>query len=114
MHFEGSSQFRTLFGAFITLIVYVLILINALNIVTDFVNQDNQTEINRRVDAKLSELGPFSLVENDLTLVYWPIDPKVGQLKLYQYTEDFSVPYEQRLKPIPLGDCEAHRSSVES
>ena len=75
MHFEGSSQFRTLFGASITLFVYVLILINALNIVSDFVNHANQIEINRRVDAKLDELGPFSLVENDLTLLYYPIDP---------------------------------------
>ena len=75
MNFEGSSQFKTLLGASITLLVYVLILINALNIVSDFVNQANQTEINRRIDAKLDELGSFSLVENDLTLIHLPIDP---------------------------------------
>ncbi len=51
MHFEGKAQYRTIFGAFVTLFVYVLILINALNIVSDFVNQANQTEVNRRVDA---------------------------------------------------------------
>lgn len=41
MHFEGSSSFKTIFGALVSLIVYILILINALNITADFFNNGN-------------------------------------------------------------------------
>ncbi len=78
MHFERSSKFRTLFGAFITLVVYILILINTLNILGDFFNHTNQTEINRRIDAKLNEIGPYSLVDSDLLLAFKQIDPRLG------------------------------------
>ena len=111
MHFEGRSQFQTLCGASVSLLVYVLILINALNIFSDFVNHENYKEINRRVDAKLDQIGPQSLVDNDFLLIYYPIlDPRLGQLQFYQYTEK----NQQNLVPITLGDCKAHKSIIES
>ena len=41
MHFKGSSTFKTLFGAMVSLIVYALILINAANIAIDFFDNGN-------------------------------------------------------------------------
>ncbi len=38
MHFEGSSQYKTIFGACVTLFVYVLVIINTMNIVSDYVS----------------------------------------------------------------------------
>ena len=37
MHYEGESTFNTVYGAIITIAVYALILVNTLNIGTDFI-----------------------------------------------------------------------------
>ncbi len=114
MHFEGSSQFRTLFGASVTLVVYILILINTLNILSDFLNNENQTEINRRVDAKFDELGPYSIVDSDFLIAYMPIDPSVGQLRLYQESTDYSLKSKKRRELLTFESCEAHRTIFET
>ena len=57
LHFEGQSSFQTVFGAIVTILVYSLILVNTLNIVMDFINNDNQQEISRTTLESISELG---------------------------------------------------------
>ena len=42
MHFEGQAQYKTVFGGVVTLVIYVMITINAFNICTDFVLNDNR------------------------------------------------------------------------
>ena len=41
MHYEGSTRYTTGFGGFITIVYYILIAINAVNICTDFLNNEN-------------------------------------------------------------------------
>ena len=53
LHYAGDTQFRTALGGCASLILYVLMLINTFNIVSDFINDDNQKEVNRLVSADL-------------------------------------------------------------
>ena len=66
MHYQGSSSFKTYFGAIITCIFYIMVLVNSLNLLTDYFNSGNQTEINRRVNIDINELGELDLNENML------------------------------------------------
>ena len=38
MHYQGSPVYNTFFGSLVTVLTYILILINALSISSDFVN----------------------------------------------------------------------------
>ena len=64
MHYQGSSSFKTYFGAVISCIFYVLICVNSLNLLDDYFNSGNQTEINRRVNVDINELGEVNLDDN--------------------------------------------------
>ncbi len=68
LNYEGSSSYKTLFGSCISIIAYILILINASNILIDFVNNDNQKEVNRRVDAKIEDLGAWNVQDSMLII----------------------------------------------
>ena len=57
VHYQGSSQYKTLFGSLISVLTYVLIIINALGILSDFINNDNQTEITRKLNVNVPDLG---------------------------------------------------------
>lgn len=94
--------------------VYILILINSLNILSDFLNNENQTEINRIVDAKFEELGPYSIVDSDFIIAYIPIDPSVGQLRLYQESTDYTQESKKRRELLTFGSCETHRTIFDS
>ena len=41
LHYQGDSDFKTVFGALVTVMVYTLIMINAVTICLDYVNNDN-------------------------------------------------------------------------
>ena len=41
MHYEGEETAQTLCGSLFTLAVYIIILINTINISMDFINDDN-------------------------------------------------------------------------
>ena len=64
VNYEGSDHFRTKLGAVVTLITYVLILINALNIGTQFVNDDNQKEIYRPLQIDLNTFPMQNMEES--------------------------------------------------
>ena len=63
LHYAGSTKFRTALGGCASVILYVLVLINAFNIVSDFINDENQKEVNRLVSADLKELGQLALAD---------------------------------------------------
>ena len=68
LNYEGSSSYKTLFGSCSSIFVYILILINASNILMDFMNNDNQKEVNRRVDAKIEDLGAWNVQDSMLIM----------------------------------------------
>ena len=41
MHYEGRTEYNTGFGGCLSIIVYVLILVNAINIGSDFIYDEN-------------------------------------------------------------------------
>ena len=53
MHYQGSATYQTLFGSLVTVLTYVLILINLVTIFSAFINNDNQTEVIRRINIDL-------------------------------------------------------------
>lgn len=57
MHYQGNSVYKTLFGSLVSVLTYVLILINALGICSDFINNDNQTEVTRKINVNVAGLG---------------------------------------------------------
>ena len=51
-------------GGCITILVYVLIAINSVKILTDFINDSNQTEINRILYEDITQQGEVNLYDN--------------------------------------------------
>jgi hypothetical protein len=66
------------------------------------------------LDIDLNEIGPQSLLDNDLKFSYIPIDPRVGQVKFYQTINDLTKETSFQKVPLALGDCEAERPIIES
>ena len=64
MHYKGDSVFTTGFGGFVSLLIYVLIIINSINVMSDFINNENQREIYRVLQEDFDKLGEQNLVEN--------------------------------------------------
>ena len=44
VHYKGDDAYRTKFGGMLSLITYVLVFIQTLNLITDFVEHSAQTE----------------------------------------------------------------------
>ena len=44
VHYKGEDAYKTKFGGLLTLITYVLVFIQTLNLITDFVEHSAQTE----------------------------------------------------------------------
>ena len=41
MHYQGGSVYNTLFGALISVVAYSLILVNAVSVFGDYINNEN-------------------------------------------------------------------------
>ena len=57
MHYKGNPEFSTGFGGFVSLLAYVLIIINSIQVISDFVNNENQREIYRIIQEDFNKLG---------------------------------------------------------
>ena len=64
MHYQGHTSYGTTLGGCITILVYVLIAINSVKILTDFINDSNQTEINRILYEDITQQGEVNLYDN--------------------------------------------------
>ena len=64
LNYEGSDKFKTKLGAVVTIMTYVLILINTLKIVSEFVNDENQREIYRPLQVDLSTFPMQNMEES--------------------------------------------------
>ena len=64
LHYKGDTFYKTSFGGCITIIIYVLVAINAVKIFSDFINDENEREVNRVISANLKELGDFNIEDN--------------------------------------------------
>ena len=86
MHFDGRTSFQTVFGAFITVIVYTLILINTLNIGMDFINNGNQKEISRTSIENYADIGQKYITEHQFEILLNDIfrpKPSLGKFKFF-------------------------------
>ena len=86
MHFDGRTSYQTVFGAFITVIVYTLILINTLNIGLDFINNGNQKEISRTSIENYADIGQKYITENQFEIIIGERrnpKPSLGKLKFF-------------------------------
>ena len=89
MHYEGSSRYTTGFGGFITIVYYVLCAVNAVNICTDFMNNENQTEISRTISENMSKLGEQSFVERNFTVAVYDFQaPEFGRYEFFAEITD--------------------------
>ena len=57
MHYQGNSIYKTMFGTLVSVLTYVLILINALGVFSDFINNDANTEVTRNIYVDVQGLG---------------------------------------------------------
>jgi len=86
MNYKGETKFKTSCGAIATLIVYVLIFINTMNISLDFVNNENQKEISRRLKDDVKKLDQQNLQEMDFNIGLYNfinVPKEVGEFKFY-------------------------------
>ena len=80
LHYKGKPTFTTGFGGCVTLLVYVLIAINTINICEDFLNNDNQREIYRVINEDFSKLGEHKLIESGFECIVGDLwGPKFGR-----------------------------------
>ena len=93
MHYKGKPEYRTLLGSLVTIATYTLVLINALSIAGDYVTNNNQTEIYRKLNVNLREQGEQVLADlmTSISWLNW-IDPRLGHLKVSKVFSDFGNP----------------------
>lgn len=93
MHYRGSADFQTKLGSLVTIATYTLILINALSILGDYVTNDNQTEIYRRLKVNLREQSERNLADNLVSLSWLGFgNPRVGRFKVSKVFSEFQDP----------------------
>lgn len=82
MHYQGTSVYRTLFGSLVSTLTYILILINALSISRDFISNENQTEVSRKINVDVESLGEQLFMENQMSIGWInAIPPEIGRVK---------------------------------
>lgn len=67
--YRGEDAFRTKFGGLLTVATYVLILIQMVNLLTDFLEHTAQTERFTSVKVDLNNHGPVNLFDNLFKIV---------------------------------------------
>ena len=76
VHYRGEDTYKTKLGGLLSLATYVLVLIQTINLVTDFVNHTAQTENFVRIKQDLIDQGEFNL--NDLQFQLLIVDTVKG------------------------------------
>ena len=76
-------------GGCISIFVYTLIAINAVNICSDFINNENQQEVYRVVSEDLKDLGSKYLAENNfhIAVANW-FRPEDGRMAFFTHEGD--------------------------
>ena len=86
----GDRHFKTIFGSFMTITVYTLILINSITIGLAYLNNENQIEINRVISQEPESLGPMNFYDNGLDIaIFHSIPPEIGHLRISKTWIDF-------------------------
>ena len=68
VHYRGEDAYKTKFGGLLSLATYVLVMIQTLNLVTDFVDHSAQTENFVRIKQDLVDQGEFNLHDHQLQI----------------------------------------------
>ena len=114
MHYQGSSTYRTLIGAIVTVCSYSLILINSLSIFGDFISNGNQTEISRKINVNVDDLGE-RVLQDSMIGISWLnfLNQSVGRLQVSQVFVDFTTPSGYRFEEIQVeNECKEFKASL--
>ena len=68
VNYRGSDVFRTKIGALLSLVTYLLILFNLVNLVQSFIDGSRQNESQRTEKFDLFRADPYPLKEYDVQL----------------------------------------------
>ena len=92
MHYMGDRHFKTIFGSFMTITVYTLILINSITIGLAYRNNENQIEINRVISLQPESLGPMNFFDNGFDIaVLHGIPPEIGHFEFSRIWTDYEA-----------------------
>mgnify|MGYP001626562620 CR=1 FL=1 len=64
INYKGSDVFKTKIGALVSLLTYMLIIFNLVNLTRAFMDGSKQDETTSTVSFNRFEAGPFNLQEN--------------------------------------------------
>ena len=89
INYKGSGAYKTKLGAFFTLATYVLMCINLITLMQDFVSNERQDEKNTEVYLDRFSAGMFNLTDYQIELAlinfsWGPIDENIGRIRVFQ------------------------------
>ena len=120
INYKGSGAYKTKLGAFFTLATYVLIVINLVTLMQDFVSNERQDEKNTEVYLDRFSAGMYNLTDYqiELTLINFssqPIDENIGRFRVFQSLnckdsmisclDGDAAQNETTLVELPQGNC---------
>ena len=112
LHYKGSTQFQTAIGGCATIILYILVSINAINILSDFINDENQKEVHRIISANYDDLGEVALLDQGVIIqvssptIFNNIKPEIGRMQYWQETSEILDTLESKKDPLDFGSCD--------
>ena len=81
VHYRGSDSYQTRLGAFFTLVTYVLMVVNMVELFTQFLDGSNQDEKFQSKTIDRFEVDPQLIAENQveiLAFIYPPVKREIG------------------------------------
>ena len=109
--YQGSDVFRTRLGAFLSILTYILVLMNGTFLVQDYFGTERQSETQQTRLQDLYSAGPYRLDENNfnLTVVWSKLIPREAirprfSKKRRVFNQTSSL-IEDQFEEIPLEDC---------
>ena len=98
--YKGSDTYKTKLGAFCTILVTVIVLINTVILAQGFISQDLQTESGQIEIFDRGEAGKFYLEENSVNfkiLSLGILDEKLGRFKVTFTYKDSRGPTKREI-----------------
>ena len=69
MHYRGSETYTTRLGGLCSILTLVLVMINVVNLVSDFSGKKAQTDFYQRLKVTTEDMEPLNLYSNGVEIV---------------------------------------------
>ena len=107
--YRGSDVYRTRLGAFLSILTYLIVLLNGIFLVQDYFGTERQSETQQTRLQDLYKAGPYRLDQNNFTLtVTWStsipksaLRPRLSKKRRILNQTTLLDEFEE----IPLEDC---------